>query len=161
MQMDPLVTKCAELFRLGLMPTPDEIRDGKVCRSFLVRPCNADNHPILEPDRYRHRDQTIVNTKTLQTLVSCDWKPILDYMLLLHSRNASASALMCAGPALQHPPTKRPPHTEESESRGKLPLRRSDPSFPLLDSSTASAQFFSTEVSRPLGTGTQARADTS
>jgi len=29
MQKDPLVTRCAELLRLGLMPSPDEIRAGK------------------------------------------------------------------------------------------------------------------------------------
>jgi len=29
MQKDPVVTRCAELLRLGLMPTPDEIRGGK------------------------------------------------------------------------------------------------------------------------------------
>jgi len=28
MQWDPIVTRCAELFRLGLIPTPDEIRGG-------------------------------------------------------------------------------------------------------------------------------------
>lgn len=30
MQSDPVVTKASELLRLGLMPTPQEIRDGKV-----------------------------------------------------------------------------------------------------------------------------------
>ncbi|KAG8864466.1 hypothetical protein FRB96_004969 [Tulasnella sp. 330] len=29
MQKDPIVTRCAELLRLGVMPTPDEIRAGK------------------------------------------------------------------------------------------------------------------------------------
>ncbi len=30
MQKDPVVTRCAELLRLGVMPTPEEIRAGKV-----------------------------------------------------------------------------------------------------------------------------------
>jgi hypothetical protein len=30
MQNDPVVSKASELLRLGLMPTPDELRAGKV-----------------------------------------------------------------------------------------------------------------------------------
>ncbi|KAG8953415.1 Apoptosis-inducing factor 3 [Tulasnella sp. 424] len=29
MQMDPIVTRSAELLRLGIMPTPEELRGGK------------------------------------------------------------------------------------------------------------------------------------
>jgi hypothetical protein len=31
MANDPVVSKCSELMRLGLMPTVQEIKDGKVC----------------------------------------------------------------------------------------------------------------------------------
>ena len=31
MQNDPVVSKASELLRLGLMPSPDEVRAGKVC----------------------------------------------------------------------------------------------------------------------------------
>ena len=30
MQNDPVVSKASELLRLGLMPTPEELREGKV-----------------------------------------------------------------------------------------------------------------------------------
>ena len=40
MQNDPVVSKASELFRLGLMPTPEEVRFGKVnslfWRSFRI-----------------------------------------------------------------------------------------------------------------------------
>ena len=36
MQNDPVVSQASELLRLGLMPTPQEIRDGKVRSSFCV-----------------------------------------------------------------------------------------------------------------------------
>lgn len=36
MQNDPVVSKASELLRLGAMPSPDELRSGKVgCKSFL------------------------------------------------------------------------------------------------------------------------------
>lgn len=31
MQRDPVVSKASELLRLGLMPTPSKLREGKVC----------------------------------------------------------------------------------------------------------------------------------
>lgn len=35
MQNDPVVSKCSELIRLGLMPSAEEIRAGKVCFVLL------------------------------------------------------------------------------------------------------------------------------
>lgn len=35
MQNDPVVSKASELLRLGLMPTPEEVRAGKVRRIFF------------------------------------------------------------------------------------------------------------------------------
>ena len=35
MQRDPVVSKASELLRLGLMPSPDELRAGKVSAHFL------------------------------------------------------------------------------------------------------------------------------
>lgn len=38
MQRDPVVSKASELLRLGLMPSPAEIRNGKVCARCLTYP---------------------------------------------------------------------------------------------------------------------------
>lgn len=36
MQSDPIAVKASELLRLGLMPSPEEIKDGKVSKDRVL-----------------------------------------------------------------------------------------------------------------------------
>lgn len=39
MQNDPVVSKASELLRLGLMPSPEEIKNGKVGEARVIDNC--------------------------------------------------------------------------------------------------------------------------
>ena len=53
MQNDPVVSKASELFRLGLMPSPAELREGKVRHNPALLQ-GALVNPFLEPPEYRY-----------------------------------------------------------------------------------------------------------
>lgn len=53
MQNDPVVSKASELFRLGLMPSPYQLREGKVRRN-LTLPQGTFIDFFLEPSGYRY-----------------------------------------------------------------------------------------------------------
>lgn len=71
MQRDPVVSKASELLRLNLMPSPSELRQGKVCPNppcVLVYP-NVTLGPFVSghPD-YRREAQSCMKILTFATL---------------------------------------------------------------------------------------------